>query len=241
MAHRSIEIITPQNVILNFELATPWLRTWALFLDYILLIVVSAILYMIFMNGLGLTNLNIAILFIWLSYDLLFEWLLKGVTPGKLICGIFVVKTNGTQPEFYDIFLRCAMRPFEILMCFGLIAFFVSYGTEKNQRIGDILASTIVLRKRSSLHFTLSDIMRLHHNRKQTEITYPKLRYIEEEHILLIKNLINSRADYSSKAYSAIVQEATEKMAKLLALDSIPENRLEFLGKCVEEYIIITR
>ena len=82
-------------------------------------------------------------------YHLAFEVLNNGQSPGKRIMNIKVVTLHGRTPKAQDYFLRWIFRLLEITGCLGVVAILYISSTEKNQRIGDLLAQTTVVKLRS--------------------------------------------------------------------------------------------
>ena len=97
-------------------------------------------------------GLAIAFLVIFLvnfAYDVLFETLASGRTPGKRWTGLRVVRGTGGPVSFVPSAIRNLVRIVDSLpaaYAIGLIAMVVS---SKNQRLGDMAAGTLVVRERS--------------------------------------------------------------------------------------------
>ncbi|BAU52286.1 RDD family protein [Mucilaginibacter gotjawali] len=77
-------------------------------------------------------------------------------TPGHDICKLIVVRTNGDKISFWDAFKRRVVDPIDI-MFYGIPALICICNTPKFQRLGDLLADTVVVKK--------SDII-------ETEVTF---------------------------------------------------------------------
>ena len=82
-------------------------------------------------------------LFIWILSISLLEFR-NGQTIGKRVLKIKVVKQGFTAATFTDSLLR---HLFDIIDIFALVGLFVALANNKNQRIGDQVARTIVIRK----------------------------------------------------------------------------------------------
>jgi uncharacterized RDD family membrane protein YckC len=78
------------------------------------------------------------------SYWLLIEGLI-GQTPGKLISGIVVVKTDGSPCTISASIIRNLLMVFDALL-FGIPGLLLILVTERNQRLGDLAAGTVVVR-----------------------------------------------------------------------------------------------
>ncbi|MFC6835002.1 RDD family protein [Halomarina ordinaria] len=77
-----------------------------------------------------------------LGYFPLFEWY-RGQTPGKVLLGIAVSDADGTPPALWRVLVRNALRPVDFLVCYALGAL-VAGVTSERQRVGDLLAGTVV-------------------------------------------------------------------------------------------------
>ncbi|MEJ2859581.1 RDD family protein [Actinomycetospora flava] len=89
---------------------------------------------------------------VFVGYPLLWETLTRGRSPGKYAMGLRVVRTDGGPIVFRHALAR-ALAGF--IVDFGLLSFFtgvigivVSASTARGQRVGDLLAGTIVVRER---------------------------------------------------------------------------------------------
>ena len=79
------------------------------------------------------------------GYFVILEGLIA-TTPGKLLMGLKVVKLNDEPYDWRSVLLRNIIRIIDgapILYVVGLISIAV---TEKNQRLGDLAAGTVVVR-----------------------------------------------------------------------------------------------
>jgi uncharacterized RDD family membrane protein YckC len=95
---------------------------------------------------LGIGTLLIAVIVI--GYYVVFEALNGGRTPGKAAMGISVATVDGTALSLGAVTLRTLMRLVDFLPAFygaGALAIAV---TPRNQRLGDLVANTIVIRHR---------------------------------------------------------------------------------------------
>ncbi len=87
------------------------------------------------------------------SLPLLVLWLLyfpgmeafRGQTVGHMISGLKVVTISGDPVSFIQAFKRRLLDMIDIFMTFGLVAYITVKNTERNQRVGDIWAKTIVV------------------------------------------------------------------------------------------------
>lgn len=81
-----------------------------------------------------------------LAYFVVLE-LLTGQTLGKKIVGIRVVGDGGVKPSAGKVLVRNLLRVVDGF-AFYAVGFFVALASKKNQRVGDMAASTRVVRAR---------------------------------------------------------------------------------------------
>jgi uncharacterized RDD family membrane protein YckC len=81
-------------------------------------------------------------------YDVLFEVLAGGRTPGKRAAGLRVVGPGGRPIAFARSGVRNLLRIIDILPGFYGVGMTVIFVTPRNQRIGDLAAGTYVVRDR---------------------------------------------------------------------------------------------
>jgi uncharacterized RDD family membrane protein YckC len=147
-----IEIATPEGVDLEVELAGLGSRFVAELLDYVLKgLVIGALAILLYAIGSGVATAVFLVLAfaVWFGYDVLFEVLAGGRTPGKRACGLRVVRTGGGPVGFRTSAIRNLLRivdgPLTSYVA-GMVAILVS---KQNQRLGDMAAGTLVVREPS--------------------------------------------------------------------------------------------
>ena len=89
---------------------------------------------------------------VFVGYPLLWETLTRGRSPGKAAMGLRVVRTDGGPIVFRHALARALagfIVDFGLLSLFtGLIGIVVSASSARGQRVGDLLAGTVVVRER---------------------------------------------------------------------------------------------
>jgi len=145
-----LAIATPEGVEVELTLAGIGSRVIAGTIDVIIEILLLGALAVLlhFLGTIGTAvyaSLYFAVIFF---YDVLFEVLGGGKTPGKRWTGLRVVRAGGRPITFVRSALRNILRLIDILpiaYAIGMTAIFI---TPRNQRIGDLAAGTHVLRDR---------------------------------------------------------------------------------------------
>lgn len=79
----------------------------------------------------------------WFAYLIVIESLFNA-TAGHYLFGLKVVKENGTKIDFVDSLKRHIIDPIDFFF-FGIPALICIKNTKLNQRLGDLLAKTIVI------------------------------------------------------------------------------------------------
>lgn len=89
---------------------------------------------------------TLAALLIWVLYYILMEGYL-GQTAGKMVCGIKVVREDGGEvPGLGKAAIRTVLRVVDGFFAY-LVAFVAVLAYGKRQRLGDMAAGTLVVRK----------------------------------------------------------------------------------------------
>ena len=150
-------IVTPEAVLLEFDLAGIASRSLARALDAL---IQGALLFALLLlagfafSGEGAVALVIVIVgvaFVLLGYPILTEVLMQGRSPGKAALGIRVVTVEGAPITARHAFIRSALGLVDfILVPGGMVAVLVALLSRRNQRLGDVFAGTMVLRERSA-------------------------------------------------------------------------------------------
>ena len=153
-------IVTPEAVLLEFDTAGVGSRTIAEILDLLVqiaaLVALSLVLSLAVTGGLELGQTLAVILtavlafLVLLGYPVAMETLWNGRTLGKAAMGLRVVTQEGGPVRFRHAAIRGIFGLVEIWVFLGSIAVLSIIFSKRNQRIGDIVAGTIVLRERAA-------------------------------------------------------------------------------------------
>jgi uncharacterized RDD family membrane protein YckC len=148
-------IVTPEAVLLEFETAGVGSRLLAAGLDLLVrvlllvpLVVASAVVGN-YVGFLGVAGLFISLFVFTIGYPVGFEALWKGRTPGKAALGLRVVTLEGAPVRFRHAAIRGAFGLLEAQPGVFVIAVISIFFSGRNQRLGDLVAGTVVLRERT--------------------------------------------------------------------------------------------
>ncbi|HUP85144.1 MAG TPA: RDD family protein [Acidimicrobiales bacterium] len=151
-------IVTPEAVLLEFDTAGLASRLLAAFLDAaIQLLVLLGVLLGVYglselgldLGGLGTAFLYVLVFLLLFGYPAAFETLWRGRTPGKAALGLRVVTVEGGPIRFRHAAIRAMLGIFDKYLFTGMVGVLSVLATRRNQRLGDLVGGTIVLRERS--------------------------------------------------------------------------------------------
>lgn len=86
-----------------------------------------------------------------LAVSIVYGFLLEGLygyTPGKYLLGLVVVKSDGSNYTIGASTLRNLLWLVDSLPTLNLVAIAMIFLTDENQRVGDLVADTVVVRQR---------------------------------------------------------------------------------------------
>lgn len=148
-----ITIATPEGVSLELTLAGVGSRSIAGAIDMALQMLLLLGLYLLSGAALGGTGwhaaiIAVAVFLVIFTYDVAFEVLAAGRTPGKRWTGLRVVREGGRPVGLVTSATRNVLRLVDFLPSFYALAMGVVLVTPRNQRLGDLAAGTLVVRER---------------------------------------------------------------------------------------------
>lgn len=238
-----IEINTTQNVAIQYELATLLDRFLAFILDAVIIfgtIFLITVFTAPFLNN-EFNYIAFFILYpIFFFYSLVFEVFNDGQSLGKKAMQIRVVKITGKEPELSDYLIRWVFRAIDIYVSFGSIAAIFISSSNKNQRLGDLIAQTTVIKVKPSMELNLEDILKIS-SRTDYEPMYPEVKRLKEEELLLVKNVIERARKHPNRAHELAVQETVDNLKVRLDIVSLQQNNIEFLKTLIKDFIVLTR
>jgi len=160
----SIKIPTSFNIDLEFETANLFQRFLGWLLDTLIrLVYCIALGYTVYNMQLGEVTSYVVYFFLgvlpMLFYFLVLEIIMNGQTPGKLIMNIQVRNMQGGKPSISQHLIRWLFRMLETPYIFwnGIIPIIAILRSPYDQRLGDIVAGTIVVstKTKASLNDTI--------------------------------------------------------------------------------------
>jgi uncharacterized RDD family membrane protein YckC len=148
----TLSISTPEGITFAQPLAGPLSRFLAWLIDFGIILAATSVLSNLTRALGGISPdfgraLGILIYFLLsVGYAIAFEWGLRGQTLGKRILRLRVVDAHGLRLQFHQVVIRNLLRAVDqlpLFYCFGGMACLFS---PRFQRLGDIAASTVVVK-----------------------------------------------------------------------------------------------
>ena len=228
MKRDTISITTVDNVDLEFELAGLGSRFLAGAVDtfFILSGVITATFISVILKSefempmMALTIMLIFMLF-W-GYHIFFEKLFQGQTPGKKLMGLQVLNQKGHFVSWKESFIRNLIRVLDSLPApfYFLGGIFIGFD-DKRQRLGDMAAGTIVVKKSSltgGRSFGASWICRLEMGKMPHAL---RLRngILDARRLEIIVSFINRRHAIQQPERGALAWKISEMLLELCGED----------------------
>jgi uncharacterized RDD family membrane protein YckC len=152
-----LEVETPENVVLDYEIAGMGSRLHAAFIDMVwyVLIVLALIVVGAFLAAMGLAvsgAMDVLLIIVgglgfW-AYFTFFEALREGQTPGKRTAGIRVVRDTGHPVTLAAAAARGLLRAVDLFPPVMALDVLLMVLHPRARRLGDLVAGTIVVRDR---------------------------------------------------------------------------------------------
>ena len=240
----TIDVITSQHVTIKYQAATVVERLAALLLDFFFIgIYFFAVTYTFTLSKVMRTNdllsnnqtlyITLLILF-WLpafAYHFLFESMLGGRTPGKMILKIKVTNVDGSTPGIGAYFLRWILMFVDFYLISPVIGAAFIIFSNYHQRIGDMAAGTIVIKTNQSTLLDLDDsYYDFPDSYQPTFIHVDKLS--EGQAVFIMKLLIEPK---QSRSVENSVSELASKVKTILNVNPEMEDR-RFLETVLRDY-----
>ena len=223
-------IETPERVSLHFALASIGNRFIAVTIDHLIQYFTYIVIAWAFISLAGIGNpmqetgeggilsempkwtiaLFILVSFLLFSgYFILFEWLWNGQTPGKRLMKLRVIREDGRPITLWESIARNLLRIFDAIP--GLVVPIYSVGlmtiffSNRDQRIGDMFAGTVVVRERFDEAPTFSETFAnpisdnaLRRVQKRTEFQ-ANVSILNEKEIEVVESFLRRRWDLNDR------------------------------------------
>ncbi len=246
----TIDIQTTQNVVIEYELASLRERFIGSLIDFIIVQTIYALILVLIFNASSESLLydgmavyvvsSLLPIAFFILYQFLSEIIADGQSLGKKAMKIKVVRLDGEEASMSDYLVRDLFYLLDGFLSLGVVGMLGISASTKNQRLGDMAANTAVVRLRSSIQFSLDDILNIE-SIEIYEPTYPQVKQLSEADMLLIKNTLNRYQKYKNFAHQEAIVALTDRLRHLLQLDEVKGNKIDFLKTLIRDYIVLTR
>jgi uncharacterized RDD family membrane protein YckC len=144
-----LRIATPEGISVDLVLAGVGSRFAATLIDLSFKIVLTVAVWLVAsqLGDLGLALVSVLGFLVYFGYDVAFEVLAAGQTPGKRWTGLRVLRDDGRPVDLLSSAIRNVVRLVDGLPLSYLPAMVSILVTRRNQRLGDLAAATIVVRE----------------------------------------------------------------------------------------------
>lgn len=236
----TIKITTTQNIDIEYQLAGLGERIVGNIIDSLIKFAYAFVVYLAAIavilnrpNVWPFVMLLVAIPF--LFYDLASEIFMNGQSIGKRIMNIKVVSLDGVQSTTGQYILRWLFRPIDMYITLSTCAVLTIGLSERNQRLGDMVAGTIVIRtvNRTSFQQTIyvPPVQQPDYN-----VTFPEAVNLTDNEMQLVKDVIVNMRETGN---TYIAYQAAEKIKQTLQISNTLEP-LPFLQLLLADYNYLT-
>jgi uncharacterized RDD family membrane protein YckC len=148
----TLRVRTPEGIVFSFLLATPVTRSLAYAVDFACVSVICTVLGVVSaLVGIVSTDISRAVSIliyftVSIGYGMFTEWYWRGQTIGKRLLHLRVLDEQGMRLEFSQVAIRNLLRCVDALPLFYAVGGIACALSRKAQRLGDLAASTIVVR-----------------------------------------------------------------------------------------------
>ncbi len=251
----NVQISTPFNISLDFEIAPFFKRLVATLLDLTLMVAYASFIRFILYDALlldGEKAMGVDILVVsvpLLLYHLIFEMAFHGQSLGKMAMGIRVMSLDGGDPAMSQYLLRWFFRVWEwplvfafvlpgflilyqiIFVCvLGVIVVIIVAVTANNQRLGDLAANTAIVSTR--INRSIHDTVFMEIDQKNYQVKFPQVLKLSDRDINTIKTVLND-------SYKRGNYETAHRIAGRIKTVLQIENDMEvdvFLERLIADY-----
>jgi uncharacterized RDD family membrane protein YckC len=189
-----LTITTPEHVPIRLEPAGAGSRFLALLIDAVIVTAMSSAIFSIaetfLPRGIAAAIFVTVNFFLTFAWHLWFETRRQGRTPGKRVMKIRVIDARGLPVSLHQSLVRNITRTLDFIPAFygvGAISVMVS---RSRQRLGDIIADTLVVRDAQPLAYRGSLAADRRHNSLQTprvlRLARHRIRLEEREFLLTL-------------------------------------------------------
>lgn len=233
-----LTIRTPEGIAFSYALAGPVSRCMAWIVDFVVILILS-IGVSAAMRVIGVVSPDLAAGFSFVAYFALFtgygivlEWFWRGRTVGKWILRLRVMDADGFRLRIEQVVIRNLLRPVDGLPVFYLVGGIASLVSRRAQRLGDLVAGTVVVHQ--AIH-TEPDVEQLLGGKYNSLRNHPHLvarlrqRATPEDARLAFQAILR-REEFQPEARVALFHKLAEHFRRLVpfpaeTVESVPDEQ----------------
>jgi uncharacterized RDD family membrane protein YckC len=231
-----MSIATPEGLVLDVVLAGAGSRFIAALLDTLLRL--GILLAVLIAMGIGeapngfVGAVGIVLVFVLLFvYDVAFELAMGGQTPGKRWTGLRVTTTSGGAVGLGASLVRNLLRVVDFLPASYLVGIVLVAVTSKHQRVGDLVAGTIVVRERREELAPPPPV--LFDGFATQELRAWDVSAVTAEEVLAARRFLERRATLDPQARMRLSVQIAERLRPKVVLPVEPPSAEKFLEDLV--------
>ena len=233
---QTIRITTSQNIDIDFEIAGVGPRILAYLIDVLMFVLIFLLFVLanLFIGKLAsdiLVGIGVLVYFIlYVFYDLLCEIFMNGQSVGKRVMKIKVISLDGGRPSVSQYTLRWLFRIVDFLLTSNLCALISVAVSEKSQRVGDMVAGTVLIRTEPRAE--TSDIAYVPTVDERYVPVFTEVLQLNDKDIALLHEVISS---YLNSGNSVIVYNTATRLKRVLNIQTDMDD-LRFLQTLIKDY-----
>jgi uncharacterized RDD family membrane protein YckC len=238
-----LSIDTPEQVALDFSLATIGSRFLALAIDTVIQFAVAIVLLAIALVAAWLFQVAFDALSPWIlavlilgsflvhyGYFAIFELVWNGQTPGKRVIGLRVISTTGRPISPYEAILRNVVRIADQMPGIYAVGIIVVFVTERSQRLGDLAAATVVVHERAMAASDLDTSVD-----PPARLTHHGASRLAPEELAVVELFLRRRDQLGNYERSRMASQVADRVRTRLGIAQKTNNE-QFLEEVMAEY-----
>ena len=229
-----VKLDTGFNIEVEFPIAPFHRRFLAWIIDFFILLSYLYGMFYLIKAFLGRdwqeNHLWLSILYLmpYLLYHLVMEAFFNGQSPGKKLTHIKVITLEGGQASISQYLIRWLFRLIDVVLFF-MPGFFSIILSDSSQRIGDIIAGTIMIDTKDTTSWQDTIFTEVETSYKPK---YPQVMQLSDKDINTLKGIIESvkkRNDYQ------LAHRISDRIQSKLGIQA-EEDSLPFLQRLLKDY-----
>lgn len=237
---QQVAILTPQNVEIDFPVADLGKRIIAKAIDYIIVFALFLVLSEVFSSmiepkllntdGWTITAIFIIIFFPAYAYTLIFETLLRGQTPGKLIMKLQVMRMDGQSFSWENALIRWMFTIIDYLPSMGIVGFISISVTKNNQRLGDLASGTVVINKKKEIGIDQTILLELN---EQYQPVYSQVIRLSDNDMRIIKDSFENAQKHRD---FKTIQKLRKKIESVIGMQDTNATDFQFIETVMKDF-----